>query len=409
MNQFVVDRIQTGGVNSLNIPQEKIRELGNFQAVGVVRDTPELSFSLECLDVDTEVEALLTGSDDPSGDLRGTDGASGSVYDLAQNTAVDVVSPFKSREGSFDIVRGVAVPHLQLESASYRYGLKENAGETFSLRGDSIYYIPGTPYVTTHTGNGVLTTFGFTDGAATPVALTALLYNEQGQSIYALNVSVNGVRQTKGVHYNDSATGVTFTTPPPAGSTVRLVFGSATAATYGQNVHQGVSVKPAAIRGKDIQVYVGGTLANPFRWSDVQSVSVEWRSSLEDDFEFGNVHAVSREATDVPTVSGTIEIKPLDADALFAKLRQISGVSNGAHVIGPNSSVVLPIEIRLMNPDSGGTTAVAAGTVLKTLYIPDARITLPGYEGRVGQKVTTSLSFESDSGVLRVFRGRRFE
>lgn len=39
-NQFVVDRIQTGGPGTLNIPQEKVFELGNYRSVGIVRDSP---------------------------------------------------------------------------------------------------------------------------------------------------------------------------------------------------------------------------------------------------------------------------------------------------------------------------------------------------------------------------------
>jgi hypothetical protein len=51
---FVVDRIQTGGVSNLNIPEEKIYELGNFFTVATIRDIPDLSFDLESLDVSTE-------------------------------------------------------------------------------------------------------------------------------------------------------------------------------------------------------------------------------------------------------------------------------------------------------------------------------------------------------------------
>lgn len=406
MNQFLVDRIQTAGPSNLNIPTEKIYELGNYQSVAIVRDVPDLTFGLDCLDVDTEVEAVLTGSEDPNGDLRGTDGATGTKYSLVNSVPVDIISPMKSAQGAFDIVRGVAVPHLTLESASYRYGLRENAGENFSLRGDSIFYIPGTPYNERFAGDGVATTFtyGAGDGGT---AGPALLYTEQGESLYALNVSVDGVRAIRGTDYTDTDTAVTFAVAPANGADVRITYGSATAATYNQGVHEGTSVKPGAIRGKDIQVYVGTNGGNPYRWSDVQSFNVDWRVTIEDDFEFGNARAVSREATDVPAVTGSIEIKPLSAARFFEKLQSISGVT-GTDVIGPQSSVPLPIEIRLLNPDSGGTSAVPAGTILKTLYIPDARFTLPGYEGRANQKLVTTMNFESDGGILEVFKGRRF-
>lgn len=406
MNQFVVDRIQTGGPGNLNIPQERIFELGNYQSVAIVRDTPDLSFSLDCLDVSTEVEALLTGSADPSADVLGTDGTTGTVYKLANSKPVDILSPFKSATGAFDVVKGVAVPQLTLESASYRYGLKENAGETFSLKGDSIFYVPGTPYLNKFTGNGSTTLYAFNNGAATPTPISALTYTESGTTYYALNVSVDGVRKFKTLDYTETSSGITFLTAPANGAKIRIVFGSATAATYAQSVHEGTSVKPAAIRGKDIEVYVGGTaITSPTRWSDVQSFGAEYRVTLEDDYEFGNSRAVARDYSDVPQVSGTIELKPISPQALFDKLNTITGVSSNA-IVGPGSSVTLPIEVRLKNPESGGTSSAATGTILKTLYIPDARFTIPGYEGRAQQKLVSTLNWESDTGTLKVFKGK---
>lgn len=411
MNQFVIDRIQTGGAGNLNIPQERVYELGNYQSVGIVRDVPDLTFTLDVLDVSTQVEALLCGSSDPDADPLGTDGVTGTNYPLSSAGVVDILSPFKSTQGAYDIVKGVAVPQLTLEQAQYRYGLRQNAGENFTLRGDSIYYVPGTPYLVQYTATSGQTSFPFTTGGATPVALTALLYTEQGTSHYALNVSVNGVRKLKGVDYTETSSGITMLSGVSSGSKVRIVIGSSTAATYGQAVNDAhnLSVKPAAIRGKDIQVYVGhnNSTPTPLLWSDVQSVQIDWRVTLENDFEFGNAHAVARDFVDAPMVSGTIELKPITVNALFVKLNQMTGVSAN-DVVGPQSSVTLPLQVRLLNPESGGTSAQAPGTVLKTLHIPDARFEIPGYEGRVSQKLVNQIRFESDSGVLNVFKGKAF-
>ena len=43
---YVIDRIQSAGVGSLNIPEEKIKELGNFNTVATVRDTSTFHLSL---------------------------------------------------------------------------------------------------------------------------------------------------------------------------------------------------------------------------------------------------------------------------------------------------------------------------------------------------------------------------
>jgi hypothetical protein len=359
------------------------------------------------------VEALLCGADPATaegdgGGTLGVDGLTGSNYPLAVNQTVDIISPFKSTQGAFNVVQGVAVPQLTLESASYRYGLRANAGETFSLRGDSIYYIPGAPYLIKAVGDGTTTTYTYTVNAT---AMTALLYNEQGHDLYALNVSVNGVRMTRGVDYTADASGVTFTVAPATGAKIRIVFGSLTAGvSYSQAVHATQAVKPAAIRGKDIEVYVGtaGATPSPYRWSDVQAVTVDWRVTLENDFEFGNPHAVARDFVDAPDVSGTIEMKPITISALFKKLHQMTGV-NPTDIVGPQSSVTLPLQVRLLNPDTGGTSAYPAGQVLKTLHVPDARFEIPGYEGRVGQKMTSTIRWQSDSGVLNVFKGLPYQ
>jgi hypothetical protein len=517
MNQFIVDRIQSGGAGNLNIPQERVYELGDYQSVGIVRDVPDLSFSLDVLDVGTQVEALLTGSADPSADVSG-DGTStdGTLYDLSTATSVDIISPFKSTQGAFNIVKGVAVPQLSLSQAQYRYGLRQNAGEQFTLNGDSIYYVPGVPFLVQYAGDGTTTLFDYqtstkqnevesvtitgaptggtftltfggqttapiaynasaaavksalgalssigsgnvavsgvaggpyavtfqgtlggasqavmtsdatgltggttpavnvaetTAGGTTNVALTALPYTELGAQFHALNVSVDGVRQNKDTDYTEDNHAVTFATAPAVGAKIRIVFGAnfkadgSTPITvdYTQNVNADLSVKPAAIRGRDIKVYIGGVDATNL-WHDVQSVEIDWRVNLEADYEFGNSHAVARDYVDAPDVTGTIELKSITVAALFDKLYQITGV-DPSEVIGPQSSVTLPVTVHLLNPDSGGTSAVPRGTVLKTIHVPDARFVIPGYEGRVSQKMTSQLQFTSDRGVLKVVKG----
>lgn len=425
-NQFVVDRIQTAGPGQLNIPQEKVFELGNYRSVGIVRDVPDLTFSLECLDVDTEVEAILVGSANPFADATST------KYELANNRPIDIISPWKTPHGAFVAVHGVAVPNLYLESASYRYGLAENAGETFSLRGDSIYYIPGTPWQDLFEGDDaglVADVWTFTNGPA-------LAYSEGGVTRYALSVSVNGQRLVRGTDYTETATTVTFIgdyNALGAGDMVSIVYGADGAtdsATYPQSgqspygagdghlTHQGTTVKPAAIRGKDIDVYFSTAIAGvdlgagvgaavEIRWPDVQSVNIDWSVTLEEDREFGNPNAIGRDATDVPAVTGAVELKPRSVEAFYTRLRQITGVSDVLKIMGPQSSLAGALRVELRNPESGGTTASAAGTVLKTHYVPAARFTMPGYTGTVQQKLSATLNFESDDGVLETFKGPR--
>jgi hypothetical protein len=386
----VIDRIQTGGVSNLNIPEERIYELGNFETVATIRDTPDLSFDLESFDVSTEIEALLLNKT-PSAITDGQE------LDLTQSVPMDVISPFKSAFGAYDIVRGVALPYLTLESATYRFGVRQNSTQAFTLRGDSVFYIPGTPYYQEFTVSGT--------GPYT-LTNTAVVYNEGGDALYALGVCLKNSttnaykRLFFGTDYTNSSTAVTLTASPDAAyNRLCVVYGSTTAATYAQTVHQGTAVKPAAVRGRDIDVYVSDGAATPTftRWTDVQSFEINYRVNLDNDEEFGNPRFVAQDY-DTPEVGGNITIKARTPQDLFTKIRQVANVSS-TEVVGPTTSIALGVELRISHPDTGAR--------LKTLYIPDARFTIPSIQGQVQQKLTTQFNFTSDSGSLSVFKATR--
>lgn len=388
-NGYVIDRIQTAGAGNINIPEEKIYELGNFQTVATVRDIPDLSFDMESFDMSCEVEAILTGQD-PTAVVDGDE------FDFGLSMPLDIISPFKSGTNQYDIIRGIGLPYLTLERATYRFGLRQNATQQFTLRGDSIYYIPGTPYYQEYTNVGA-TTYSF--------ANAAIEYVEQGASHYALCVTAvdrptNTYRRLfLGDDYTNTSGGFTTLAANSDYDELCVVYGSAVAATYLQSVHQNASVKPAAIRGKDIDVYVGTADATPVftRWTSVQSVEVNRNVNLENDEEFGNTHYVASDY-DTAEVTGSITIKPRDPEELWEKIAQVADVATNK-IVGPFTSTFLPVEIRISDPDSGD--------VLKTLYIPDCRFTIPGVQGRVQTKLETTFNFTSDGGTLLVYRGSR--
>jgi hypothetical protein len=390
-NGFVVDRIQTGGVGNLNIPEEKIYELGNYNTVATVRDIPDLSFDLESTDVSTEIEAL-TLFRDPTAVVAGDE------FDFIDAVPLDIISPFKSSQGQYDIIRGLVIPYLTLENVTYRFGTRANATQAFTLRGDSVYYIPGSPYYEEFSGDGVEDTF--------TLAHTAIPYNEGGDTIHVLSVCVitsTGAykRLYFGDDYTDTTTQLVLADPTdaPAGSTIRVVYGSTTAATYPQSVHQGVAIKPAAVRGKDIDVYIGTDDATPTfsRWTGVQSFEVSRRVNLDNDEEFGNAHYVAQDY-DTADVTGNIVIRPRDVTDLFDKIHQVANVPTN-EVVGPLTSVTLPVELRVSDPETGNR--------VKTIYVPDARFTVPGVQGRVQQKAEVTFNFTSDEGQMLVYAGAR--
>ncbi len=406
---FIIDRIQTGGATSLNIPEEKVYEVGNFNAVGTVRDSPDLSFDLETFDATTEIEALLTFIDP-------TTVSTGDMFDLSTAVPMDIISPIKDAWKVYTSTHGIIIPYLTLESSTYRFELKGNHSQRHTLRGDSYYFVDS-PIYEEYDLDGTTTDFAFAQAPAQP-------YNYAGVTAYALGVSiVDGNRVCSRLflndHYTATATGITLTDPTdfPAGSTLRVVYGAqGTVMDYPQTVNSttdtrmvppgpvlpGVAEgdpKPAALRGKNIDIYIGTNDATPVfsRWTSVQSAEVNWTVTLDKDEEFGNAQYVAQDH-DVPECKGNIVVRPRNPDELWSKVYQVTNVAPG-EVAGPLTSVTLPMEIRLTDPDEG--------TRLKTLYVPDARFKPPAIEGRVQQKAEPTFEWTSDSGVLEIYDGTR--
>lgn len=399
-NLVLIDRAQTAGPGQVNIATEKVYELGNYLSIAQIRDIPDLSFSLESLDASAEFEAMLVGQDFPTM-------TAGNLMRLQESRPMDVASEFKAGFAAgdparYNVIGSVATPFLVLESVSYKFGVADKATQSATLRGDSVFYNPGSTYIEEFTGTN----------AANQVVVTAHpAYAYNGDTVAgvrrALSVCLaSGKRLTYGADYTETAAGagdtrvatITVLKAVPTTDKIRVIYASDTVATYPQVSHAAVSAtRPAAIKGRDIEVYVGGTLLTD-RWTSVQSVSVDYKVTLDKDLEFGNAQVVSQDF-DVPEVSGSIDLKPRDYAELYDKVAKIAGLSSRTEVAGALSSQALPLTIVLHSPTDG--------TVLKTLHVPDARFTLPGFSGQVQQKLSVTLNFESDTGDLQVyFKGK---
>lgn len=471
----ILDRIQAGGPGQVSIPEEKIRELGNFQTVGTVLDTPDVSYSLDSIDASCELEALLIGR-------SAANDADGQEYNLALCKPIDVLGQFKpdkTAASPFAVVGCAIAPYLMPESLEYRFGITENGSITGSMRGDAIYYNAGSAYtdvlggpataytvlkkkldtnvatltlveghgfsegesvtvagvdatfngaatitaatettisyaktaanVAEVTATGTVTGTAVTLAASTPYSLDHKAYPYNGDSTagtrYTLSVSdSNGQRYRLGVDYTENATGagdaktvtvtLTGTLLPGTNGQLYVTYASDEPATYAQVVHAAdTATRPSAVRGRNVVVKIGGVI-----WTDVQSASASWRLQLDSDRELGNDQVVSRDY-DEAEVSGSVQIKPRSVAALFTRLKAITGVTDDFEVMGALQRAELPVEIILYSPDSGA--------VLKTIYCPDAKFVLPGFQGRVQQKTTFDINWTSQSGDLRVYKGAK--
>lgn len=375
---FVVDRIQSGGVTGININEDRLEELGNYEAIGTIRDIPDLTFEIETYDVTTEIESILTGGDNSEAD--------GTLFDLATFSHLDILSPYKGQNNVFTIDGSVIIPTLFLESASYSMSLTDPMTSTFGFRGDSVFFVPGSPYRETFSGDGIQTAFNF---ANTPLPSTVA-----GDTYYGLAVYVDGEKQRLGSDYTNDDSAVTFTTAPPSGTdNVVIVYGSATQATFGQGVHN--TTDPAGVRGRDIQIQLGDGAASYTDWFGVQSVDIDWRVTLERDEEFNNPNVVDQDF-DVPETTGSVTMKPQSVNALISQVQAIAGIA--ATDIANATQDPPELEFRAVIKDGSGTTT-------KTLQVGDAKWNMPALQGSVGAKLEGDFTFTSSTGGLNVYKG----
>lgn len=463
----IIERVQDAGPGTVNIPTEKINELGNLVSVGTIRDTPDLTFAYTSWDVSTDTEALISGqyggrkvtdavtqagSPDVSsatadfttadigrmivvdgagqngGDFVSTilsvtdgqnvvaaDNAVGAVtakellvitngFDLSVASPLDIASQFdggKEADDPFGVVASVAMPFLYLDNMSYIFGLKTNAEQKGSLRGDTIFYNPGPTFTEEFDGTGVA-------GQTYPTVHPAYQSGE-GDHRRVLSVEVGSTRLALGADYTETygavtagaaITTLTFLKAIPTAQKVRIMYSSPDAVEYLQDVHSSALLKPAAIRGRDIEIYIGGYNPNDRlgsqvnRFSGAQQVQVDWKVNLEKDEELGNYYAVAQDF-EIPNVTGKIDFKPRNPQDLLNRLRQAAGLTDATKAIGTATSEPIPIDVVIRNPLTGKTA--------KRINVPDARLTIPGFSAKVLTKTTWSFPITSDEGLLLVY------
>ena len=233
----LLNRLQTAGPGTVNIKRTTVYELGNYLSVGQVSDIPDLSFSMESLDASCAMEALLV--DKPVGTTHS--------FDLTQARVLNLKSAFKPGAGAaapFGTVGSAAVPCLYLESVSYKYGVgSTNATQTATLKGDTIYYNPGSTYVQSAVGSA-------SAGQSIVTAFPAYAIVEGGIQRRTLAITAGGTRLQFGADYTESygaitagaaITTVTIIAAVAATDTIYISYASPSQEMFPQSVHALVS------------------------------------------------------------------------------------------------------------------------------------------------------------------------
>src|SRR3990167_4497959 len=155
---------------------------------------------MESFDVSTEIEALLSGKlDDANADPDGM------VYKFSEFKALNIISPWKDEAaGSAGTVDGgVVLPEYFATRASYRFGVDDNAGETFELSGAKQYLARFAPQNERFSGNGASASFTTTASAVRH----RVGGFESAELKYVLGVVKDGLVQIDGSDYTVSTPG----------------------------------------------------------------------------------------------------------------------------------------------------------------------------------------------------------
>lgn len=400
----IIDRLQSAGFNNTQMPMEAIREVGNMHIVDKVPGEPDFTFTLESFDVSTEIEAWLTGEvgDGTVAGAPGAADAAGTEYtiDGAHCQFVNITSPWRdplSSAGTIDA--GHIVPGYYPSRITYRYGVRDNASETVELMGSTFYYHQSPPVEEYKTGDGATTAFT-TDDPAVP-------YREYGvggttfRSIFG--VIVDGALQSKGVDYSTSPTNtnapgtatLTFNVAPKNGAVIKFCYFTTATRQFPPALNASAVVKPAAVRGRNICVFLGSGGAAQ-QLGGVQSAQLEYAVQGQVERELCSYEVVGYTVLSTD-VTGNVVIRARDATQLFSILEKITGLS-GNEVIGWLNINPVPLSIKIQNPKN-------PAAILKSLYVDDAMFDMPDANVRVNQPIDFTLNFQSQTGTFSVFKG----
>lgn len=398
--QNVIDRIQQAGLGNVNLPIETVREVGNREVVDKIPQEPDFTFSMQSLDVSTDIMAFLTGSPEggpASAEVPGGSDPEGTEYNWLDCEFVNIPSPWKDpTTGSAGKVEaGHLIPGYYPTKISYNFGVTDNAQQTVELAGGAFYYFEGTPKEQAFTGNGATKAF-----ATTEVAVHTRRGGAGGESFRSVfGVIVDGELQTEGVDYTveggaespGSTATVTFAIAPVSGADIRIAYFTSAAHSYPQSVHASTLVKPGAVRGRNIQVLIDGK-----RIGGIQTATLEATVEGEVERELGTEDITGR-VVNGTDANGTLTIRSKDKDAFFDVLEKVTGV-NRKEVFGWFNDNEVKLEIRIQNPKN-------TSKIIKTLLITDAKFQPPGTPAQVNTATDFAINYSSVNGTFAEVKG----
>jgi hypothetical protein len=405
----VLQRLQSQGLTNAKIPVSTIREIGNDLVVDKVPQEADFTFAMESLAVDCSLEAILhgevaTGSTPETG--AGFADATGTEYKWETSQQINVISPWKDplSFGSGNVAAGHIIPGYFPSKLSYKFGVTDNSSMSAELRGGMFYYADFAPTEDVFTG--------VTGTQAYVSEEPAIRYRRGGVSgstfEVALGVLVNGVWMVRDEDFAETGGGpasaaeavtVTFTGyTVKTGDAIRVAYFTTNAHSFPESVKESAITMPGAVRGRNICVSVASGGADTWqRMFGVQNFGLDASFDITPERELCNDELVGFTVNGTDT-TGTIGMHAKDQSAFFTFLKQITGLDTTQEVVGYLNLNPLRVKIEIQDPKN-------PGSILKTLYIPDAIFDIPATPARVNAVVDFSFTFESLTGTYSAFKG----
>jgi len=402
----VVDRLQSAGLGDARIPIETVREVGNDLVVDKVPGEPDFTFSMESWDVTTDLMAFLHGKigNQLVNEPPGYDDPANTAYRWEDCEFVNIVSPWKRNVGAAggNIAAGLIIPAYYPTRLRYRFGVTDNAVQEVELSGGAFYYAQSPPVEEIAAGVAAQVAF------ATSEAARALRLGGPAGTTFqrVFGVLVDGVLQVRGVDYEESSPAVagapgiatiTFAVAPPVGAQVRYTYFTEVAKAYPQAVNADATIKPGAVRGRNIVVLVGED-GSQVRLPGIQTFELEATIDGEVEREMGNSEVTGR-VVNGTDATGTVTIRPKDIAAFFSTLSLVTG-RDVDEVFDFANFESIPVEVQIQNPKN-------PAEIIKSIYMEDGQFQPPGTPARVNQATDFGFQFNSVNGSFIEYKGGR--
>lgn len=356
----------------MNMPTTAIDELGRVLHVGVTKEIPDVTVTLEAFDTSHNTYAALTGYTPSTFPLSGAS--------ISEFKSADIIGQIRD-SSTKNIVNAIYAKRASVTGMDASFGVRDNSTVTYTFSSNSKKEFRNPVYYENFT---LATASGIHSLANTPVYLT----RTSGYIIDAYRTGTDGSTGyiDEGTDFTVTGSNVNFTgSNVVAGDTIWVTYCSTTAKTFEALDNQA----PAAIQGKYVPLRI--SVNNIKR---VQSATIRAAFSSEQILEMGSLGKPVGYELGTPSVTGDISVLKTDNDLLNI----LEGTTDAAENDMEYALDSLSLKIELLNPDNPTETVL-------TYYVPSFTITAEGDSDSVNQSMNETFSWESTTGELIVLSG----